>query len=197
MAKGFTTSKKTRSGDGDLRWEDAKLTARGETEAGVVRQFWERATATDRTALPDRYFSSPLVRCLQTANLTYHKLSEATTVTFRPTVSEGLREIHGIHTCDRHGSRAGISSAFDFVDFGDDFPEVDEAWPQDHRETPYAAQGRLREWVERLFRKEKGPFVSATTHTGAIRALYRAVGHPDVWVARGSLTPLMIKATSG
>ncbi|KAK0270136.1 putative phosphoglycerate mutase pmu1 [Friedmanniomyces endolithicus] len=181
-------------------WEDAKLTSRGETEAGVVRQVWERAMATEWIASQDRYFGSPLVRCLQTANLTYHALSEATTAptaTFPLTLSEGLREIHGVHTCDRHGSRASISSAFDFIDFDDDVPEVAGAWQQGHRETPDAAQGRLQDWAERLFCKEKGPFVSATTHTGAIRALYRAIGHPDVLVARGSLTPLTIKATSG
>ncbi|KAK1817567.1 putative phosphoglycerate mutase pmu1 [Friedmanniomyces endolithicus] len=178
-------------------WEDVKLPSREETEAGVVRQVWERAMATERIALPNRYFGSPLVGCLQTANLTYHALSEATTATFPLTVSEGLREIHGVHSCDRHGSRASISSAFDFIDFDDDVPEVAGAWQQNHRETPDAAQGKLREWVERLSGEEKGPFISATTHTGAIRALYRAIGHPDVWVARGSLTPLMIKATSG
>ena len=84
--------------------------------------------ATERIALPGRYFSSPLVRCLQTANLTYHALSEAATGSFHLAVSEGLREIHGVHICDRHGSRASISSAFDFVDFDNDVPEVDEAW---------------------------------------------------------------------
>jgi len=54
------------------------------------------------------------------------------------------------YTCDRYGGRASISSAFEFVDFDDDALEVDEAWQQNHRETPDAAESGLREMVGRL-----------------------------------------------
>ncbi|KAK5714902.1 putative phosphoglycerate mutase pmu1 [Elasticomyces elasticus] len=183
------------TGDGNMVWEDAKLTPRGQEEAATIAKFWEDAMAKEKIQPPDQYFSSPLTRCIQTARITYGALAEMSGGTFELQVSEGLREIYGIHTCDRHGSRADLQSAFDFVRFDDDVPTVDDAWQPDLRELPDHAEARLRSWLERRFRVGNDTFISATTHTGAIRAIYRAIGHPDVWVARGSLTPLLVRET--
>ena len=155
-----------------------------------MKAFWELATTRDKIPLPERFLSSPLTRCLQTAILSTRGLAKKVNVE----VSEGLREVYGIHTCDRTKSRIDIQSTFPSVEFETGFPPSDNLWLPDKRESHDHATERLRAWLARRFLSEENAFISATTHSGAIRALYRATGHPDIWVARGSVTPLLVRA---
>ena len=109
-------------------------------------------------------------------------------------VTEGLRETLGVHTCDRRSKRSILQNKFPQAIF-EPFPEDDELWQANFRETEEEITVRMSEWLRGLVAKHDGHVVLLATHSGAIRALYRAVGHPDVWPAQASLNPLLIKIT--
>lgn len=113
---------------------------------------------------------------------------------FRPVVKEALREIHGVHTCDKRSSRDHIQSNFPGFEIEPGFSKQDELWRPDHRETFDERVPVMQEFLEELFRDNVATFVSLTTHSGALRALYKAIGHPDVWVAAGAVVPIVVRA---
>ena len=110
-------------------------------------------------------------------------------------VAENLRELYGMHTCDRRSSRSAIEQTYSFVQFQGDFSKHDTLWLPHEREPLENATNRLQRWLLKLFSTEDATFVSVISHAGAIRAMYQAIGHPDVLVARGAVIPVISRMT--
>lgn len=89
--------------------------------------------------MPEKYYTSPLDRCLATANLTFNnnglQLPPAKQQPFVPEVKELLREVIGIHTCDRRSSKSYIHDKYPTYTFESGFAEEDELWRPDVRES--------------------------------------------------------------
>ena len=84
--------------------------------------------------MPESYYTSPLDRCLSTAHITFNGLDLPAQQPCVPEVKELLREVIGVHTCDRRSSKAYIHKNFPTYTFEPDFAEEDELWRADVRE---------------------------------------------------------------
>ena len=74
-------------GDGEFNWVDATLTKTGKQQAQAAHKFWEEGLKRGIPP-PDRYYSSPLYRCLQTVNMTFSDLSLPKDKPFKVSVKE-------------------------------------------------------------------------------------------------------------
>lgn len=184
-------------GDGTTTWLDAPLTGKGQQQATDLSVFWKQALEVSKIPAPQKHYTSPLTRCLQTVQLTFKDVPLPPEHPFRPVVKEALREVHGVHTCDKRGSRDRIQSRFPDFEIEPGLSEQDELWKPNHRETLEERVPVMHHFLTELFRDTNATFVSLTTHSGAIRALYKAIGHPDIWVAAGAVVPLVVRAEYG
>lgn len=138
---------------------------------------------------------SPLMRCLRTAELTFAGLPGLGGRGFRPVVKEALREVMGVHTCDRRSSRTVIREAFPQWEIEEGFSEVDELWRAEHRETFAEHDLRTQGLLDDVFARERGVVVSLTAHSGMIASLLRVMGHREFRLPTGGLMPVLVKAT--
>lgn len=142
--------------------------------------------------VPSRHYTSPLARCLETTRLAFseHKGTEG----LKAIVKENLRERMGIHTCDKRRSRTWIQDNYPSYQIEDGFAEQDELWRSDIRESLEEHALRINEVLQDIFANDEEVIISLTSHSGAIRALYAAIGHREVWVNPGAMVPVLIKA---
>jgi len=121
-------------GDGILSWSDAHLTEQGKSEALQANAFWAHEIVTQKIPVPETYCTSPLDRCITTANLTFNGLPLPAERPFVAEVKELLREVIGEHTCDWRSSKSFIQESFPSVTFEPGFTEQDELWRPDVRD---------------------------------------------------------------
>ena len=182
-------------GDDDLYWVDAHLTDKGTQQAKDNSAFLQRQFEEQKMPYPASYYSSPLYRCLQTANFTYSIIDTPADRPYKPLVMEMMREVMGEHTCDRRSSRSVIHKAFPRADIESGFSEEDELWQADHRETHDEHDVRTQKYLEDVFAHDKSAFVSMTSHSGSIASLLRVLGHREFRPPTGGMIPLFVKAT--
>ncbi|KAI4253618.1 MAG: hypothetical protein LQ352_003577 [Teloschistes flavicans] len=155
-------------GDSTAHWVDAHLTDLGIQQAQAVNAFWKHQIAHAKTPAPESYYTSPLRRCLATANHTFANLdlsslpptplpptpsgsSTAKEPQYKPVVKELLREVNGVHTCDRRSSRSTLAAEFPNFTFEAGFAEHDELWMPDHRETNDEIDRRMKRLLDDIF----------------------------------------------
>lgn len=109
-------------------------------------------------------------------------------------VKELLREITGVHTCDRRGNKSYIHSEFPIYTFEAGFAENDELWSPDIRESDPALDARLKKLLDDIFTHDDSTYVSFSTHSGAISALLRNLGHRPFRLQTGGVIPVLVKA---
>lgn len=144
--------------------------------------------------IPMRHYTSPLTRCLETTRLAFYGLETAKSREKHKTViKEGLRERIGVHTCDRRQTRSWIHEAYPDYEIEAGFTENDELWEPDNRESSNEHIPRIRKLLKDIFEDDSENAVSLSAHSGAIRALYAATGHREVWVGAGVMVPMIIK----
>ncbi|KAK4574014.1 putative phosphoglycerate mutase pmu1 [Recurvomyces mirabilis] len=178
-------------GDGNVTWLNPSLTEKGFEQARELGVFWRNTIDHDHVPPPESLYTSPLWRGLQTTDATWSNVLDLGRS--RPVVTEELREVYGVHTCDKRGSASATTEHFpDFV-LAPGLSEEDELWTPDRRETLDEHADLWRTFLQYLFDTDTSTFVSITTHSGATRALYAAIGHPDVWLAAGSVVPIMVR----
>lgn len=182
-------------GDGELYWADAHLTDKGKQQALDNAAFFNHQFTEAKMPAPEHYYSSPLYRCLQTANFTYAGLEVPADRPFKDLVKEKLREVMGEHTCDKRSTRTVIQDAFPDVTIEPGFSEEDELFQVDHRETISEIATRLHELFEDVFEHDSHTFISFTSHSGAIAAMLRVIGHQDFKLPTGGMLPVLIKST--
>ncbi|KAI9780676.1 MAG: hypothetical protein M1839_006617 [Geoglossum umbratile] len=181
-------------GNGTIVWADAHLTANGIKQAQNVNAFWKKEIAIEKIPVPERYYTSPLSRCLATANITFTGLELPDRHPFVPKVKEKLRETMGVHTCDHRSSKTYIHRNYPSYKFELGFTENDKLWIPDLRESDSAQTARSKELLDNIFSRDRSKFISFTSHSGEIAAILRVINHPVFGLVTGAAIPVLVKA---
>ncbi|KAF8748953.1 Phosphoglycerate mutase family [Rhizoctonia solani] len=214
------------NGDGNITWgPDALLTDLGKQQAQLAHNTWVTELGKpDPVPLPTKLFSSPMSRAASTLDITFTGIlltESGKKDKVRPYVMEGLREVLGVHTCDKRRTKTYIRQTYKNFGIESGFTEEvsyllssagflaplittgsfnvkDELWTADHRETNDETDARLRRTLDAIFDRLLGPkdiFISVTAHSGAISSALRVLGHRAYSLPTGGVIPVVIKAT--
>ncbi|KAI4124014.1 MAG: hypothetical protein LQ338_005021 [Usnochroma carphineum] len=170
-------------GNGTVTWADARLTHKGATQAQAVNAFWASEIKNQKIPTPQSYYTSPLTRCLTTANITFSGLELPSRYPFITTVKELFREGISGHTCDRRGSKSYIQNAFPSYKIEPGFTETDQLWEAYHGETQVNQDIRSKTVLDDIFSNHHETYVSITSHSGEIAS-----------ILRGAVIPVLVKA---
>ncbi|KAL9009502.1 MAG: hypothetical protein Q9173_005472 [Seirophora scorigena] len=224
-------------GDAHGHWTDAHLTPTGVQQALAARAFWRHQIVSARTPAPQTHLTSPLYRCLETADLTFANLFEEEEeeekedldldlnqlllpteaeddhrrgrrrrrrrppYAYAPVVKELLREVLGVHTCNRRSPLSALRRAFPHFRFEASMAEEDELWSATHRETDGELDARMRRLLDDVFGggdndddDAAATFVSFTSHSGAICSLLRVLGHREFRLVTGGVLAVLVRA---
>ena len=160
-----------RDGNATVTWSDAHLSPLGVTQALAVNGFWRTEIETQKIQAPQSYYTSPLTRCLQTANYTFNGLDLPAQYPFAPEVKELFREGISGHTCDRRGSRTYIHESFPGYKIEPGFSENDQLWEALHGETTVDQAIRSKTVLDQVFSTDKSTYISITSHSGEIASI--------------------------
>ncbi|KIX00627.1 uncharacterized protein Z518_09692 [Rhinocladiella mackenziei CBS 650.93] len=179
--------------DGVMTWADAHLSEEGRRQAKEVNAFWKTQIEEQKMNLPQAYYVSPLDRAMETAEITFKGLIPSPG--FQPTVMERLREGSGIHTCDRRSPVSYIRRRYpSYITTRDPLlTETDEFWNAVHREPDKALKARMRKFLDTLMRSEENERISFTSHSGAIGAMLKVLGHRQFSLGTGSVIPVLVR----
>ncbi|KAH7335706.1 histidine phosphatase superfamily [Rhizoctonia solani] len=191
------------NGDGNITWgPDALLTDLGKQQAQLAHNTWVTELAKpDPVPLPTKLFSSPMSRAASTLDITFTGIlltESGKNDKVRPYIMEGLREVIGVHTCDKRRTKTYIRKTYNDYRIEPGFTEEDELWSVDYRETNAETDARLRTSLDTIFGRllgSKDIFISVTAHSGAISSALRVLGHRAYSLPTGGVIPVVIKAT--
>lgn len=181
-------------GNATVNWRDALLTSDGIAQAQKANAFWKTQITTVGLPAPESYYTSPLRRCLYTANITFGGLSLPTDRPFTPTIKEFFREGISIHTCDSRSNRTHISSLFPTWEFEPGFPEQDPYWNGVTGEDSSSQAARSKIVLDQVFSEDDATWVSVTSHSGEISTILSVLGHRAFRLATGQAIPVLVKA---
>jgi len=183
------------SGNGNITWADAHLTADGIAQAKVAHDFWRASIVGRGIPVPQSYYVSPLDRCLATGKVTFTGLEHVLPgeYPFVPVVKELLREALGVHTCDRRSSRDYIVKNYPGYVIEKGFAEVDPLWDPDVRESDAQMDVRLKTLLDDIVTNDGNTFISLTSHSGAISAMLHVLGHRPFGLQTGGVIPVLVK----
>ncbi|KAL4901531.1 hypothetical protein BDW74DRAFT_160072 [Aspergillus multicolor] len=182
-------------GDEHGNWFDAHLTDLGISQARTAHEAWKRQIANG-IPRPQSYYVSPLMRCCETARVTFEGVGFPDTEKgeFRPLVKELLRETLGLHTCDARSPKSVIAAAYPTYIFEPGFSEEDLLHKADLRESDSARDARFFEFLSDVFASCEHSILSMTAHSGAITSILNVVGHRRFALETGGVIPVLVKA---
>lgn len=175
-------------------WADAHLTEAGIEQAVIAHEFWLHLIEDQKIVPPQNYYTSPLYRCLSTANLTFSGLPLPPNHPFIPNVKAKLREGISEHTCDRRSNRTYIHDHFPSYIFEPGFPEYDQLWTGVTAETSSAQDLRSKQLLDDIFSSDRSTYLSFTSHSGEIASILRVLGHRVFSLRTGAVIPVLVKA---
>jgi broad specificity phosphatase PhoE len=181
-------------GNDTVTWADAHLTEKGTQQAQKANAFWATEVEEQKIPVPEKYYTSPLHRCLATANVTFSGLQLPAVQPFIPEVKELMREVNGVHTCDRRSSKTYINAEFPTYTIEDEFAENDKLWSPDIRESDPHMDARLKTLLDDIFAHDDSTYISFTGHSGATSGLLRILGHRAFRLSTGGVIPVLVKA---
>nr|POF23953.1 putative phosphoglycerate mutase [Quercus suber] len=181
-------------GNATTSWEDADLTGNGVSQALKAHAFWQSEITNQHIPYPQSYYTSPLTRCLRTANLTFSGLDLPAIYPFVPTVKELLREGISIHTCDHRSSKSYIHKLFPHYKIEKGFSESDELWNGVTAETSAAQDQRSKKVLDEIFTSDRHTWLSITSHSGEIGSILRVLGHRPFSLSTGAIIPVLVEA---
>ncbi|KAG6024226.1 hypothetical protein E4U41_001831 [Claviceps citrina] len=181
-------------GNGTITWADPLLTPAGFKESEKASAFYK--TLYEQQNMPhfESYYTSPLKRCLQTANATFASVQMPADRPFVPTIKELFREDISIHTCDRRSSRSELEAFVPGWRFEPGFTEHDELWQADRGETPEHQVARSKRVLDDVFAHDEATWISVTSHSGEIRALLSALNHRAFGLSTGQIITVLVRA---
>ncbi|BDD60119.1 hypothetical protein MPDQ_001948 [Monascus purpureus] len=182
-------------GNDKWTWFDAKLTPTGTDQALTARKAWKKHLETNRIPAPESYYVSPLMRCLQTARLTFEGIGVAGTKPFTPVVKENIRETLGMHTCDARSPKSVIEAAYPTYVFEEGFSDADPDpfFDPARRESNSERNARVRGALVDIFSRDENVFVSVTVHSGVITSFLEVIGHRPFQVMTGGVVAVLVK----
>lgn len=181
-------------GNGTVRWDDALLTEAGIAQAEKANKFWKYELENQRIPAPQSYYSSPLRRCLYTANITFSGLDLPEDRPFVPTIKEFFREGISIHTCDRRSNKTTIAGLVPTWKFEPGFPEQDPYWTGVLGEDSSSQDARSKIVLDEVFSEDDNTWLSITAHSGEIASILRTLGHRTFSLSTGQIIPVLVKA---
>lgn len=169
------------------------------TEAGIAQAvkantFWKGRLKDAKMPAPQSYYSSPLSRCLITANITFSDISLPASRPFVPTVKEFLREGISMHTCDRRRSKSYIQTLLPSYRIEDGFAETDPLWKGVAAEDSSGQFARSKVALDEIFTDDEATWVSITSHSGEIASLLSVLGHRAWSLSTGQAVPVLVRA---
>ncbi|KAK0353100.1 putative phosphoglycerate mutase pmu1 [Friedmanniomyces endolithicus] len=182
------------NGNATNEWFDADLTPNGIKQALIAHDFWAHEIAVQKIPYPQSYYTSPLTRCLKTANYTFAGLEFPKYYPFVPTVRELLREGISIHTCDHRRSRTYIHNLFPTWNIDPSLTEYDQIWNGVTAETNAAQDARSKIVLDSIFSSDDHTWISITSHSGEIGSILRVLGHQSFSLSTGAVIPVLVKA---
>ena len=185
-----------RKGNGTVTWFDAHLTPNGIQQAAKLGAAWQHQISNEGTPAPQSYYTSPLDRTCETANVTFSalRLPEGA-IPFVPTIKENLREELGVFTENERSNKTWIASTFPTYKFEDGFTEDDELWSPLLLELPNQLDSRVKGLLDDVWNSDENRFLSFTSHSLAIAGLLRVIGHRTFDLGTGGMIPVLIQAT--
>lgn len=185
----------TEEGNGTAIWADPLLTPAGDEEAYKANAYLKTRLLEHGMPAFESYYTSPLSRCVLTADITFADLPLPATHPFEPIIKENLREGVSAHTCNRRSTASEIAAlAPDYFHFEPGFPEEDPLWRVDEKETPEAQDERSFALLDDIFRTDEKAWLSFTSHSGEIASLLRELAHQEFRLATGQIIPVLVKA---
>ena len=181
-------------GNSTVTWADADLSPLGVTQALAVNTFWKLEIAEQHIPTPQSYYTSPLTRCLKTANYTFNGLDLPAKHPFVPTVKELFREGISGHTCDRRNTSTYIHNLFPHYKIEAGFAENDPLWEALHGETRVDQNYRSKIVLDKVFESDESTYISITSHSGEIASILQVLGHQPFSLNTGAVIPVLVKA---
>lgn len=166
----------------------------GIEQAQTAHDFWQHEMKVQKIRTPESYYSSPLTRAMQTANITFSGLDLPIYYPFIPTVKELMREGISLHTCDHRRSKSYIQDLFPSWNVEAGFTEYDELWNGVSAETQEAQDARSKKWLDQVFSTDDHTWISVTSHSGEIASTLRVLGHQEFSLNTGAVIPVLVKA---
>ncbi|KIO23881.1 hypothetical protein M407DRAFT_77591, partial [Tulasnella calospora MUT 4182] len=169
------------NGNGTITWgPDAELTELGMEQARMAHTRWvAELDAGGGVPLPTKIYSSPLSRAGKTLEITFRDVSNE-----RPLIMENLREVIGVHTCDKRSTRSKIHRAFPQFDIEQGFTEEDLLWKPDVRETDKERDIRVRRVFDKILQTDD-TYIAIVAHGGVIQSSLQVIGHRPYPVMTG------------
>lgn len=183
-------------GNATVTWADAHLSPLGIDQALAVNAFWKSEISVQKIPTPESYYTSPLTRCLQTANYTFSGLDLPKKHRFIPVVKELLREDISGHTCDRRNTSTYIRENFPSYKIENGFAESDPLWEALHGETQVDQNYRSKILLDEIFDSDHSTYISITSHSGEIGSILQELGHQTFPLETGAVIPVLVKAES-
>lgn len=181
-------------GNSTVTWSDAHLSPLGVAQALAVNEFWASEIKDQKIPTPQSYYTSPLTRCLQTANYTFNGLDLSAAHPFLPQVKEYLREGISGHTCDRRSNETYIHDLFPSYRIEPGFTQSDELWVALHGETSTDQAVRSKRVLDSIFSADGSTYISITSHSGEIGSLLSVLDHRVFGLSTGAAIPVLVKA---
>ena len=179
-----------------MTWADAHLTPNGVKQAVEVNTFWAEEISQQKIPVPQKYYTSPLSRCLATAQLSFQGLDLPKKYPFIPEVKELFREGISGHTCDRRSNKTYIHENYPAYTFEKGFTENDPLWEALHGETNVDENIRSKRVLDQVYAEltKEIEYVSVTSHSGEIGSLLQVLGHRSFSLSTGAVIPVLVKA---
>jgi len=182
-------------GNGTHTWRDAALTQSGIDQTTKAFEFWtHQLSLAVKMPAPQSYYSSPLRRCWQTADLSFAKLALPADRPFSPIIKEFFREGISMRTCDERSNKTYIQSQVPRFRFEPGSTERDGLWRGYEEETDEAQLLRTKRVLDDVFSHDDATWISITSHSGEIAKNLQVLGHRAFRLGTGQAIPVLVKA---
>lgn len=186
------------NGDEYGEWLDSKLTPLGQTQVSNIGKEVLLPMIEDLGFLPDKFFSSPMRRCLETFigswNHVFNKYPNLLNrdVPLNVKIFENIREVFNTHPCnERVNHSVTINEYQDYKtpsgltihwEYEPGYPEEDQLWSTDHWETKEEIDTRIGAGLNSIFADitSEDKLISITCHSKVIESILRITQHPAI-----------------
>ncbi|BEJ18104.1 hypothetical protein CspHIS471_0703810 [Cutaneotrichosporon sp. HIS471] len=190
---------------------DPALTAAGREQATNLAHVFHRESSMGMP-LPTRWYTSPMRRPGETVGLTWGWLygkgendlhaegilrrSSDLSHGVRAEVVEEIREHLHVHHCDERLGKSELMKMFPAFMWPDNMPDKDTVWRPTGRETEDEMVARAGEGLQIIMDSARDDvYISITSHSGVLRALYKNLGVPPRRLNTGEMNVLVLRVS--
>lgn len=151
--------------------------------------------------LPSTWYVSPMKRAGETCGIEWGWLFEESKGKGKghgvpATVIENLREHLHVHECDKRSSLSELQRDFPSFTYTPETTEEDELWQPGEvrgRETEEELVARRGAGIAQVLdMSEDSTYISITSHSGALRGIYKSLGVPSRSLVVGEMNILVL-----